>query len=72
MLLLEYWILLEFIGSLLAYLIVRDLMFGVFIKLKLGPMANLWLRSNLSTMASQTIDTAIYNCCLVGVVVAND
>ena len=50
------------IGSLLAYLISQRFDVWCFHKIKAWTNGkHLWLRNNLSTMASQTIDTAIYS-----------
>ena len=49
------------VGSLTAYIVSQGLMYGFFTILKILPMGKkLWLRNNLSTMASQLIDTLIY------------
>jgi len=49
-------------GSLLAYLISQQLDVYVFHKIKQRTQGrHLWLRNNLSTMTSQTVDTLIYS-----------
>ncbi|MFW2404727.1 MAG: queuosine precursor transporter [Gammaproteobacteria bacterium] len=49
-------------GSLLAYLISQSFDVWIFHKIKEKTQGrHLWLRNNLSTMASQTIDTLLYS-----------
>jgi len=49
-------------GSLFAYLISQQLDVYIFHRIKQATQGkHLWLRNNLSTMASQTVDTLIYS-----------